>query len=84
MLTQAVEQPVGLPGDQPGQQAVMRANLAAVLEMTVPGCVRDLPFALPENATNLNTHPPASPPIVKHIRRHPWHLPNLWRHEVPD
>lgn len=84
----AIEYPfgltVGLPGDEPGQQAVLRGTLAAVQEMTLPGSVRHLPFALPENASNLNTHPPASPPIVKYIRRHPWHLPNLWRHEVPD
>lgn len=75
---------VGLPGDQPGQQAVLRATLAAIQEMAVPGSVRHLLFALPENAINLNTHPLASPPIVKYIRRHPWHLPNLWRREVPD
>jgi len=84
----AVEYPfgltVGLPGDQSGQKAVLRATLTAAQEMTVPGSVRHLPFALPESASNLNTHPPESPPIVKYIVRHPWHLPNLWRHEIPD
>ena len=84
----AIEYPfgftVGLPGDQPGQQAVLRATLAAVQEMTVPGSVRHLPFALSGSGGKLNTHPPASPPIVKYIVRHLWHLPNLWRREVPD
>jgi hypothetical protein len=84
----AIEYPfgltVGLPGDQDGQRAALRATLAAVEEMTVPGSVRHLPFALPESTGNLNTHPPESPPIVKYIARHPWHLPNLWRREVPD
>jgi len=30
-----------------------------------------------------SSHPPESPPIVKYIVRHPWHLPNLWHREVP-
>jgi len=84
----AIEYPfgltVGLPGDQAGQQAALRATLAAVAEMTTPGSVRHLPFALPESAGNLNTRPPKAPPIVKYLVRHPWHVPNLWRHEVPE
>jgi hypothetical protein len=84
----AIEYPfgltVGLPGDQAGQQAALRATLAAVQEMTAPGSVRHLPFALPESAGKLNTRPPEIPPIVSYIVRHPWHLPNLWRREVPD
>jgi hypothetical protein len=84
----AIEYPfgftVGLPGDRAGQEAVLRATLAAAQEMTVPGSVRDLPFALPGNFRNLNIHPPASPPIIKYLVRHPWHLPNPWRREVPD
>lgn len=83
----AIEYPfgltVGLPGDSAGQLAALRATLAAVQEMKVSGSVRHLPFALPQNA-NLNTHPPGRPPIVKYLAKHPWHVPNLWRREVPD
>jgi hypothetical protein len=43
-----------------------------------------LPFALPESGRSLNIDPPQTPPIAKYIVRHPWHLPNLMRREVPD
>ena len=83
----AIEYPfgltVGLPGDQAGQQAALLATLAALQEMSVPGTVRHLPFALQESAGNLNTQPPESPPIAQYIARHPWYLPNLLRREVP-
>ncbi len=74
----------GLPGDHAGQRAVLQATLDAAKEMPAPGSVRHLPFALPESARNLNIDPPQTPPIAKYIVRHPWHLPNLMRREVPD
>jgi hypothetical protein len=83
----AIEYPfgltVGLPGDDAGQRAALRATLAAVEEMSTPGSVRHLPFALPETMSDLNIAPPESPPIAKYIARHPWHLPNLLRRDIP-
>jgi hypothetical protein len=84
----AIEYPfgltVGLPGDDAGQRAALRAALTAVQEMSTPGTIRHLPFALPESMNDLNILPPDSPPITKYITRHPWHLPNLMRREVPS
>ena len=83
----AIEYPfgltAGLPGDDAGQRAALGATLAALQEMSTPGSVRHLPFALPEAMSDLNIHPPESPPIAKYIARHPWYLPNLSRREVP-
>jgi hypothetical protein len=83
----AIEYPfgltVGLPGDDAGQRAVLQAALAALQGMSTPGSVCHLPFALPESENDLNIAPPENPPIAKYITRHPWHLPNLLRREVP-
>jgi hypothetical protein len=51
--------------------------------MNVPGTVRHLPFEWPESAAGLCLNPPEPPPIVKHIIRHPWQLPNLLNRRVP-
>jgi hypothetical protein len=84
----AIEYPfgltAGLPGDDTGQRAALRATLAALQEMSTPGSVCHLPFALPESLNNLTVHPPENPPIAKYIARHPWQLPNLLRREVPS
>ena len=75
---------VGLPGDNNGQRAALRAALTAVAEMSAPGGIWHLPFALPEGGERLNTDPPESPPIAKYLVRHPWHLPNLMRRDPPE
>ena len=75
---------VGLPGDNNGQRAALRAALTAVAEMSAPGSVWQLPFALAESGEKLNTDPPESPPIAKYLTRHPWHLPNLMRRDPPE
>jgi hypothetical protein len=74
---------VGLPGDDVGQRAALVATLTALEEMSTPGTVRHLPLALPESMSELNIHPPESPPIGMYIVRHPWYLPNLLRREAP-
>jgi hypothetical protein len=83
----AIEYPfgltMGLPGDAAAQRAALSAALTALDEISTPGTVRHLPFALPENMTDLKISPPESPPITQYIVRHPWYLPNLLRREVP-
>ena len=68
---------VGLPGDQAGQMAVLRATLDALAEMSEPGMLINLPFEWVEPAEKLNVHPPKTPPIGQYIVRHPWALPRL-------
>ena len=84
----AIEYPfgltAGLPGDDAVQRAALCATLAALQEMSTPGSVRHLPFALPESMSHLNIYPPESPPIAKYIVRRPWYLPNLMHREVPS
>jgi hypothetical protein len=74
---------VGIPGDGEGQREALRSTLAALEQMTTPGDVVHLPFALPEDRSDLALPPPENPPIAKYIIRHPWHLPNLMRREPP-
>jgi D-proline reductase (dithiol) PrdB len=84
----AIEHPLGYllgqPGDREGQTAVLRATLHALAEMTGPGSVTHLPFQWPASARRLNAHPPKTPPIAKYLRRHPWHIPNLFSRDVPN
>ena len=83
----AIEYPfgltAGLPGDDAGQREALRSALAALQEISTPGTVCHLPFSLPESMNNLKISPPENPPIAQYIIRHPWHLPNLMRREVP-
>lgn len=73
----------GLPGDAAGQTAILRETLLALARMTQPGSIQHLPFTFPDSAQSLNTHPSENPPIVKYVIKHPWHLPNLLRRDVP-
>ena len=83
----AIEYPfgrtVGQPGDSAGQSAVLRTTLLALEEIDTPGSVKHLPFEWPESPKQARTHPPESPPIVKHLQRHPWHLRNLFSRDIP-
>jgi hypothetical protein len=83
----AIEHPLGYllgrPGDSDGQKAVLHATLQALVEITGPGSVTHLPFQWPASSRKLNAHPPKTPPIVKYLRRHPWHIPNLFSRDVP-
>lgn len=83
----AIEHPLGYsfgqPGDEDGQTAVLRATLQALSAMAEPGSIIHLPFEWPESARRLNAHPPEVPPIGKYLKRHPWHIPNLFSRDVP-
>lgn len=74
---------VGRPWDKAGQRAVLRGALEAVEEMEVPGSVTHLPFTWPGTAKEAQARPPAPPPIVGYLKRHPWHLPRLLSRNVP-
>jgi len=75
---------LGLPGDDAGQRAALLAALAAVHGISTPGTVCHLPFALPESMSGLKLDPPEVPPIAKYLIRHPWHLLNFMRREIPS
>lgn len=83
----AVEHPfgqiIGRPGADDRQREVLLGALQAVDEMTVPGSVKHLPFEWPGTAKEARAHPPQLPPIVGHLKRHPWQLPRLLRRNVP-
>jgi D-proline reductase (dithiol) PrdB len=83
----AIEHPLGYllgqPDDRESQTAVLRATLTALSEMTRPGSIVHLPFEWPESARRQNAHPPKAPPIARYLRRHPWHIPNLFSRDVP-
>ncbi|MEJ2711100.1 MAG: hypothetical protein P8074_26070 [Anaerolineales bacterium] len=83
----AIEHPLGYllgqPGDREGQTAVLRATLQALEVMRAPGSVVHLPFEWPASAGRLSARPPKAPPIGKYLLRHPWHIPNLMRRNVP-
>ncbi len=84
----AIEYPLGLPlgqpGDQEGQIAVLRATLQALEEMDTPGSVKHLPFEWPEPRRKARSHPPQPPPIAKLLRRRPWLLPKLLARDIPE
>ena len=83
----AVEDPfartLGRPGDASGQREVLRATLAAGLEIQEPGGIRHLPFTWPETKAQAQAHPPEPPPIATYLKRHPWHLPKFMAREIP-
>jgi hypothetical protein len=68
---------MGLPGDAAGQIALLRATVRALAEILEPGGVVELPFEW-KYAGKLATHPPEPPPIVGHLRRHPWLIPSFY------
>lgn len=82
----AIERPLGYllgqPGDHEGQRAVLRATLKALAQMDSAGSVAHLPFEWPQ-ACRLKADPPQAPPITQYLMRHPWHIPNLLRRDVP-
>ena len=84
----AIEHPLGfqmgLPGDREGQMAVLRATLQALAGMATPGSVSHLPFEWPASAKRVNANPPQTPPIARHLMRHPWHIPNFLSRDVPS
>ena len=83
----AVEHPFGLtlgmPGDAPGQLAVLRATLHALATISEPGSVVDLQLAWNDDPT-LNTNPPQPQPIVSYLRHHPWAIPRFFNRTPPE
>lgn len=75
---------LGQPEDDEGQTAVLRATLQALVEMSQPGSVTHLPFEWPASAGRLNAKPPQTPPIVKYLMRHPWHIPKFFARDIPE
>lgn len=83
----AIEHPfgltLGLPGDAAGQLAVLRAALRVLEEISQPGTVVHLPFEWSPGA-KLDTDPPETPPIVRHLTRRPWQLPKFLNRTPPE
>ena len=74
---------MGLPGDSSGQMEVLRAALAAGLDIREAGGIRHLQFTWPETKAKAQAHPAEPPPIATHLKRRPWDLPKFIRREVP-
>jgi D-proline reductase (dithiol) PrdB len=83
----AIEHPfgltLGLPGDSVRQLEVLGATLRAVEEISEPGSVVNLPFEW-KSGDKLNMYPPEPPPLVRYLRRHPWHFPKFLRRTPPE
>ena len=83
----AIEYPfgrtLGLPNDCDGQRAIVQTALETAAAMTQPGTVVHLPLEWQEPPKRARAHPPVPPPIVQHLRRHPWDLPRLLSRDVP-
>ena len=75
---------LGSPGDAPGQMEVLRATLAAGLDIQEAGGIRHLPFKWPESKAKARAHLSEPPPIATYLKRRPWHLPKLINREIPE
>ncbi len=82
----AIENPcgrtLGQPGDAPGQSAVLRAVLTALVEIDTPGGIRHLPYRWPDGVPYQEEMDP--PPIAEYLKRHPWDLRRLLNRDVPE
>jgi len=76
-------QTVGDPGDVERQMAVLRAALDALQTIEKPGEIVHLPFEWDGNPRDIE-HNVAPPPIADYLVRHPWHVRNLLKREVPE
>ncbi len=76
-------QTMGRPGEKDRQLAVLLAALEAVEEMRVPGSMTHLPFEWTGTRKEALAQPPVPPPIVGHLKWHPWELPRLMARDVP-
>ncbi len=82
----AIEYPFGVtlgrPGDAARQTAVLRATLEALADIRSPGESITLPFTWADEP-KIKTHPPRTPPIARHLFRHPWHFPAFLQRQIP-
>lgn len=76
-------QTVGDPGDVITQTAVLRATLSALQTIEKPGKVVHLPFKWTGNPNEIE-HTIEPPPISNYLVRHPWHVRNLLKREIPE
>jgi D-proline reductase (dithiol) PrdB len=76
-------QTVGDPGDSATQLAVMRATLAALESISDPGGVVHLPFEWAGDPKKIE-HDMQPPPIVQYLKRHPLHVRNFIKRQVPE
>jgi len=83
----AIEYPMGyllgLPGDKEGQRAVLQAVMNALVEITSPGGAIHLPFTWQDITSVVEIEPPETPPIVRYLLRHPWHILNFYSRDIP-
>jgi hypothetical protein len=83
----AIEHPfgltMGLPGDVARQSAVLRGALRALAKIARPGEVVHLPLEW-DSSLKVNTEPPESPPIARHLALHPWQLPKFLNRTPPE
>jgi hypothetical protein len=83
----AIEHPfgltLGLAGDSVRQLEVLRATLRALEGISHSGGIVHLPFEW-DSGDKLNMYPPEPPPIVRYLRRHPWHFLNFLHRTPPQ
>ena len=73
---------VGEPGDSQTQKAVLQSALEALQEVKKPGGVVHLPFEWVGDPKEIEH--PEPPPIASYLVRHPWHVRNLLKREIPE
>ena len=82
-----IEHPFGITGGAPGdtavQLAVLRATMDALQNIEQPGEVVHLPFEWAGNPKDTG-HTMDPPPIASYLVRHPWHVRNLLKREIPE
>lgn len=74
---------LGQPGNANGQRAVLRATLAALVSISKPGEVVNLPFEWPEPPSTVRFEPQKPPPIIRLIRQRPWLFLKLLSGKIP-
>jgi hypothetical protein len=70
--------PLGLPGNQTGQRAVLQAALEVLVATRGPGTVVQLPFRWPQDPREAGGEPPVPPPIVQLLKRKPGWCCGCW------
>jgi hypothetical protein len=75
---------VGMPGDAPGQLAVLRLALQALVEIEQPGGRVDLPFEWPESPKEASAPLEEPPPIFQYLRKHITQVRHFLNREIPE
>ena len=80
-----MSRPMGMPHDDAGQRAVLRATLELLASASGPDSYVELPFVWPESpaqARNASRDIPP-PPIADLLKKKPWLLANLYSGRIP-